>query len=531
MAINWRERFKLPASSDVRAGLWKAGLCLASVVPFISLWFESGRRGLGSDDYSHVFIIPLMAIGIVVFNRPAESELRAGRGLALSMWLLGFVFRAFGAWLDHRILSQLGFPLAIIGSTATLFGWGESRPIVFPSLFLLFSLGTVSEVLQIFFAGVLRYPAAGFAHDVLRNVLPLLNTVREWLPGVEPLARLECGMNKTMIMTAYGFFDVVEACSGTRGILALLILGAIIAWRNEVYGLRALTFTVVIVVMAVLGNFVRIAMTLIVAVQAAGEWSFDLIHTFWNAVVFGGCILALPWTASLAKATRFRLSLTRIMVVVLLLAYFLIMGLRSYESVPSLRVLSNGIAFQRTLVLNSPELPGVVAAMTKPGGGAGIGWLWVLTSGLVHSNIGHLLANIVLMFLLGELLRDERGNWMPVIPLLTGQVAGAIVGHMELAVDAAVSNPFLVGASGAVSGLFGAYLVVLTESGSRRSYLKAACFTALFAAGLLLSRAGLKPPFRLSVSSHLAAAVWGCATTVLCMLPRYTKKPAPCDSV
>jgi membrane associated rhomboid family serine protease len=83
-------------------------------------------------------------------------------------------------------------------------------------------------------------------------------------------------------------------------------------------------------------------------------------------------------------------------------------------------------------------------------------WLTLITYQFLHSGIGHLIGNMVIMFVFGGRVED-RINHLPfaLLFLVSGVVAGLAHG-LAFAQDATV----LVGASGAIAGVLGAYLAL-----------------------------------------------------------------------
>lgn len=500
---------------ELRRDGWRVALVAATLVPFLPLWIASGARGAGSGDFSHVFIIPLMALGILWVGRDETVASVRGRRLpsrhfALAIWALGLGVRAVGYGMHEPLVEQAGFPLAMLGAIATLFGWDQGLRFAFPLLFLLFSFGFVSDLMLRMFTGILRFVGAGFAHDVLRTALP----------GRGPF-----GLNQTMILTRVGLFDVVEACSGVRGILALAVLGSIMGWRRKLQGWRALFFVALLFAMAVGGNLVRIAATLMTAVLAQGRWSFETIHGAWNFIAFGGCILLLPTVAKWIETCRPRVSAIRLLVLLLTCSYLLMVSVRASESGARVLERRNGNAIERTLVVQTPEVPAAYEVLVTPS--KPDRYVWVLGSGLVHANPLHLVTNVIILFCLGEALLLSSGAWLPLLPLLAGQIVGAVTGFLTVGMTTSGAIPVFMGSSHAVSGLLGAYLLSLAMQRGLWPRLFAALLLLLFVGGLRGSQAFLQPPYRLLFGAHAAALLAGCGVEALTWACFKTKPTRP----
>lgn len=87
---------------------------------------------------------------------------------------------------------------------------------------------------------------------------------------------------------------------------------------------------------------------------------------------------------------------------------------------------------------------------------ARLGWLSLFSSMFLHGGWGHLLGNMVFLWVFGNNVEDSMGHVRFVaFYLLTGLAGGA----SHLALNAASGVP-TVGASGAISGVMGAYVLL-----------------------------------------------------------------------
>jgi membrane associated rhomboid family serine protease len=94
-----------------------------------------------------------------------------------------------------------------------------------------------------------------------------------------------------------------------------------------------------------------------------------------------------------------------------------------------------------------------------------INWLTPITSMFLHGGWGHILGNAAFFWVFGNNIEDSMGPWrFLTFYLLTGLVATGV--HMLTAPTSPVPT---VGASGAISGIMGAYLVLYPRA--RVNYL------------------------------------------------------------
>jgi membrane associated rhomboid family serine protease len=84
------------------------------------------------------------------------------------------------------------------------------------------------------------------------------------------------------------------------------------------------------------------------------------------------------------------------------------------------------------------------------------GWMTVFTSMFLHGSLGHLLGNLLFLWVFGNNIEDAMGHArFTVFYLLCGMAAVAA----QVMPDPASAVP-MVGASGAISGVLGAYLLL-----------------------------------------------------------------------
>lgn len=82
--------------------------------------------------------------------------------------------------------------------------------------------------------------------------------------------------------------------------------------------------------------------------------------------------------------------------------------------------------------------------------------LSVLTSIFLHGDAWHLIGNMLFLYIFGDNVEDACGHWrFAVFFLLTGAIAALAHGYADVTSEAP-----LIGASGAVSGVLGAYILL-----------------------------------------------------------------------
>lgn len=85
------------------------------------------------------------------------------------------------------------------------------------------------------------------------------------------------------------------------------------------------------------------------------------------------------------------------------------------------------------------------------------GWKTVLSSMFLHGGVAHLLGNCWFLWIFGGNVEDRLGRFRFLVFYLLAGVAGALA---QVAVNPGSTIP-MVGASGAISGVLGAYFILL----------------------------------------------------------------------
>ncbi len=240
-----------------------------------------------SSTFSHCLFIPLIAGWLVALRR---DELHA---VAPQPWLPGVAF-VLGSALLWTIGEAAGLGLfrhaAIVlmlqSLVLTILGLNATRALLFPLFYLSFMVPAGEEL------------------------VPLLQTVTAQMSmAMLGLAGIPAHINGVFITIPNGYFEVAEACSGVKFLIAMVAFGALAAHLCFKTWTRRALFMLACVIIPVLANGVRAFATIYVAdlkgVQAAAGFDHVVYGWFFFAVVMA-LIMALAWPffdrASDAKA-------------------------------------------------------------------------------------------------------------------------------------------------------------------------------------------------------------------------------------
>lgn len=265
-------------------GLWRshvvalAAACAAILLIFArdaadmaAIWWESST-------YNHILLIPPI-IGWLVWQRWDELRTIAPRawlpGLALvglggSGWLLG---QAAGVGFARH----LGLVLMLQGAVVAILGENVARGLMFPLGYALFLVPFGEEL-----------------------VPPLQTLTAQMCMGLLGLVGVPAHIEGVFITIPNGYFEVAEACSGVKFLVAMLAYGALVANVCFRSWPRRIAFMAVAVVVPVLANGVRAWGTIYIAHLTTADFAAGFDH-----VVYGGIFFAIVMAAVMAAGWKF----------------------------------------------------------------------------------------------------------------------------------------------------------------------------------------------------------------------------------
>lgn len=189
-------------------------------------------------------------------------------GVAGMFWLVG---DAAGV----ALLRHAGLVGMMQGAVVTLLGPNVVRALLFPLAYMVFLVP---------FGDFLEAPL----QDVtIRMVMPLLHAT-----GVP------ASVDGVLISTPNGYFEVAEACSGAKFLIAMVAYGVLVANVCFVSWRRRAAFMAVALVVPVVANGLRAYGTIYAAWWTSVETATGLDHIVYGWVFFGlvmAAVLALGW--------------------------------------------------------------------------------------------------------------------------------------------------------------------------------------------------------------------------------------------
>jgi len=277
----------IPANPPPALGLspaWRSALIqlgiavLGLLVLFRDDWATMARQWWNISTYNHVLLVPII-VGWLVWQRRADLA-----GLTPKAWWPGLVlaggaalFWVLGAFADLTTARQLGVVALLIGTVLAILGPKIGAGLAFPLGYLLFLVPVGDEIV----------PALQMITATITIALVRMSSIPAVIDGV-------------FIDTPAGLFEVAEACSGVKFLVAMVAFGVLVANLCFVSWRRRMLFMATCVIAPVLANGVRAWAT----VYAAQIWGAEAAAGF-DHIVYGWFFFATVMGLILFGSWRF----------------------------------------------------------------------------------------------------------------------------------------------------------------------------------------------------------------------------------
>ena len=262
--------------------MWRRPLVALGIVALAILTiFHRDVRDLAelcwtNTTFGHcLFIAPV--IGWLVWIRRAELA-----KLAPVAWVPGLVLVAAGgfSWLigdaaGVALARHLGLVLMLQGAVVTLLGPNVARGLLFPLCYALFLVP---------FGEGLEQPLQTVTVAI---TMPLLH-----------LFGVPATVNGVLITAGTKYFEVAEACSGAKFVIAMIAYAVLVANLCYRSWPRRAAFMAMAIVVPILANGVRAFATIYAAVLTSVETATGFDHIVFGWVFFGlvmAVVLAIGW--------------------------------------------------------------------------------------------------------------------------------------------------------------------------------------------------------------------------------------------
>ena len=241
-------------------------------------WSEMARQWWDASTYNHILLVPPILAWLVRMRWPELAKLAprtwwpglAWLGVGLFAWLAGTMAGIY-------LVSQLGAVLLLQAAVAVLLGPRVVAGLLFPLAYMLFLVPFGDEIV----------PALQAITAEMAVALTHASGVPAQIDGV-------------FIDTPAGLFEVAEACSGVKFLVAMVALGALVAHLCFASWKRRAVFMAAAVLVPVLANGVRAWGTIYIAQSQGIEFAAGFDH-----IVYGWIFFALVMATVLGASWRF----------------------------------------------------------------------------------------------------------------------------------------------------------------------------------------------------------------------------------
>ena len=258
--------------SPWRRGLVILGLSwLALILAFASDWLAMFDQWWNSSTYNHVLLIPGI-IGWLLWQRrgvaaqltpqPWRWGLLALAGAVL-LWVLG-------AFAGFDLLRQTGAVAMLPASALLLLGPRTFAALLFPFAYMAFLVPFGDEL-----------------------VPPLQTITAKLTVALVHASQIPATINGVFIDTPAGLFEVAEACSGVKFLIAMIALGVLVGNVCFVSWRRRIAFFALCLVVPILANGVRAWGTIFAAQYVGVERAGGIDHLIYGWVFFAVVIVAV----------------------------------------------------------------------------------------------------------------------------------------------------------------------------------------------------------------------------------------------
>lgn len=258
------------------AGLRLALVWLGIVIAFLWDWAAMADQWWNSSTYNHILLVPVIIAWLVWQRLPEVLQLppQACRwallpfGLAVFGWVLGS-FAGFNLVKQAAVVAMLPITALLVLGPKACAG-------------LLFPLAYTGFLVP-------------FGDELVPPLQMITARLTIWLVGLSGIPAVVDGV---FIDTPAGLFEVAEACSGVKFLIAMIALGTLVAnigFRSR--GRRA-AFMVLCVLVPILANGVRAWGTIFAAQYVGAEKAAGIDHLIYGWIFFGiviAAVLGLSW--------------------------------------------------------------------------------------------------------------------------------------------------------------------------------------------------------------------------------------------
>lgn len=250
-----------------------ASLAIFNYIPTFIWMIE--RWSVKDTYYSHGFLVPFICLFIIWTKREQLRKLTAKpSGYGWLFFISGMLIHLISALWRIYFSSGLSLILVIIGLVLLFLGTEYLKKLIFPILFLFFMIPLPLVVIA-----NLSFKLKIFAAKISTVIVNMLG-VRAMREG-------------SIIKTVHSYLVVEDPCSGIRSLIALIALGALMAYFSRMSIKRKITLFLSSIPIAVSSNVIRIVALTLASEMYGSKFATGVFHDTMGILVFVFAFLGL----------------------------------------------------------------------------------------------------------------------------------------------------------------------------------------------------------------------------------------------
>ncbi len=274
----------------MRGSLWAAALfCLALLLIYHETAWDIVYIWSRSDTFAHGFLILPISLWLIWTRRDLLVPIKPEPAfwVALLVIPLGVVWLL--AWLvDAAVIQQLALVAMMVTGAWAIMGHQLGRVLVFPLLFLFFAVPMGEGLIP----PMREFTASSTVWMVEMTGIPVY---REGLSFALPSGR----------------WEVVQACSGVRYIIASVTLGTLYAYLTYRSWTRRVVFVIISAIVPVFANSVRAFIIVMLGHVSDMKIATGVDHLVYGWAFFGLVIFVLFWLGAFFREDNLVQTATR----------------------------------------------------------------------------------------------------------------------------------------------------------------------------------------------------------------------------
>lgn len=250
-----------------------ASLAIFNYIPTF-IWMV-GRWSVKDTYYSHGFLVPFICLFIVWTKREQLRKLTAKpSGYGWLFFITGMLIHLISALWRIYFSSGLSLILVIAGLVLLFFGKEYLKKLIFPILFLLFMIPLPLVVIA-----NLSFKLKIFAAKISTAIVNMIG-----VPAIR---------EGSIIRTMHSYLVVEDPCSGIRSLIALIALGALMAYFSRMNNYKKTALFLSSIPIAVSSNVLRIVSLTLASEMYGSKFATGVFHDTMGILVFVFAFLGL----------------------------------------------------------------------------------------------------------------------------------------------------------------------------------------------------------------------------------------------